>query len=111
MEFANDYINHFTNIHAVNTEGWYDIRADFRENFVKLLEELHCQKFYLTSIEESLWYAMSTLKTYYHTPVHIMSIFAFKQRNHSILPRSRSWRCGSMTQFIVLVARIMNITQ
>jgi predicted metal-dependent HD superfamily phosphohydrolase len=83
MELSQDYLDQFHNIHRINTETFYDIQGDFGENFTNLLKELNCEKFYRRNILDALWNAMNSPKTYYHTPVHILSIFAFKQK-HSI---------------------------
>lgn len=78
--FSFDYKNNFFNItDNIGSPEYYQIRKDFFFNFRLLMESLHCETYYVNSICTSLFNAMLSEKVYYHTPVHIMSIFDFAE--------------------------------
>ena len=71
----------FFNINESTFDEIDSIRIDFLHLVCKTLRELNCNEYYLNSISSSLFWSMVSEKTFYHTPVHILSIFQFMETN------------------------------
>src|SRR5690349_14927179 len=76
--FKFNYKKNFFNITSnIGSPEYYLIKSDFLFQFQILFESLQCDSNYIQSIGQSLFNCMLSNKVYYHTPVHIMSIFDF----------------------------------
>lgn len=75
-----NYLN-FINIHNTTKEDLAKINYDFNTYFAIFLNNIGCNPYYIRSICNTIFSAMTSDKVYYHTPVHILSIIDFGQKN------------------------------
>ncbi len=82
-----DYQNFF-NIHTAPEEDLHILKKDFHKLLEDTLLEVDCDQEYVTSIVNSLYSSMVNFRVYYHTPVHVMSLFSFAKEHRIELNRS-----------------------
>lgn len=74
--------NKFVNIHTLSLKEIEHLENSFLEKVKEVLLPLECDLRYINSIGMSLFKSMSSGLVFYHTPVHIMSIFDFAVENN-----------------------------
>lgn len=67
----------FFNIHTASVDDLHNLKIDFHKLLEDTLLQVDCDQEYISSIADSLYSSMVNFRVYYHTPVHIMSIFSF----------------------------------
>jgi predicted metal-dependent HD superfamily phosphohydrolase len=78
----NDY-QKFFNIHNASESVLKALKQDFTLLALSILYNCGCKREYANTITAALYHSMSHNYVFYHTPVHIMSIFSFV-KEHSI---------------------------
>jgi predicted metal-dependent HD superfamily phosphohydrolase len=81
MILTHDY-SKFTNLHDCTKAEHKSLKYDFCVSLMNTLKMLGCSEYIYASVAETLFMSMSSMKTYYHTPVHIMSIFNVAKENN-----------------------------
>jgi predicted metal-dependent HD superfamily phosphohydrolase len=78
----------FFNIHTAGEDDLHILKKDFHKLLEDTLLDIDCDQEYIPSIVNSLYSSMINFRVYYHTPVHVMSIFSFAKEHHIELSRS-----------------------
>lgn len=76
-----DYTNFFDISDKENKEKIIKANYDFNTYFGLFLNDIGCNPYYIRSICNTVFASMTSDKSYYHTPVHILSIISFCEKN------------------------------
>lgn len=70
-------------VHSLRDRDKDRLRHDFIDQFEEALKPLNADVEFIPTVAESVFYGMMSPRLHYHTPAHILNMFAFA-RNNSI---------------------------
>jgi len=77
----------FFNFHTASGVQLNSLKYDFTTKAYGTLQSLGCKHEFIDSIANTLYNSMTHKLVFYHTPVHIMSLFSFaKENNNKLTP-------------------------